>query len=176
LFVERDDQSLAFAPDAAQAVRGPTRETPKIAGAKVGQFMLLPVSPEILHGVEFGRIGREAAGDHSACQRFKVLADGFGTVDARAVPDDQQLPGQMALEMSEELNDLRALDAAGKEPEVEVRPGQSGDGPEVLPVEAVQEQRCLPLGDQVRTRCGFWVRPLSSMKTIVGPSARGLFF
>lgn len=35
-------------------------EFPEGFGAQVGQFMLLPVSPQVLHGVEFGRVGGQA--------------------------------------------------------------------------------------------------------------------
>ena len=146
LFPERDDEAVPFAADATQPVGGPARETPQVTGAEVGQFMLLPVSPEILHGVEFGRVGWQAAGDDLALQGFEVLADGGGTMDGRAIPDKQQFAGHMALQMGQELNDLRALDAAGKEPEVEVLPSQPGDGAEVFPIETVEEQRRLSLG------------------------------
>ena len=59
LFPEGDDEAMAFAADAAdaaQTVGGPTRKAPEVTGAAVGQFMLLPVGPEILHRVQFGRI------------------------------------------------------------------------------------------------------------------------
>ena len=103
LFPERNDEAVAFASDAAQAVGRPARETPQVSGAEVGQFMLLPVGPEILHGVKFGRIGWQTAGEDCALQRFEVLADGGGTMDGRAIPDDQQLARQMTLQMTKEL-------------------------------------------------------------------------
>ncbi len=117
------------------------REAPEVTGTEVGKFMLLPAGPEpsgarspaagspqgsaggrwpILHRVEFGGVGRQAAGEDFAFQRFEIFADGGGAMDGGAVPGDQQLAGRMALQMSEELEDLRALDAAGKEPAVEV--------------------------------------------------------
>ena len=99
---ERGDEPLAFAADAAQAVSGPARKAPEITSAEVGPCMLLPVGPEILHGVKFGRIGWPAAGEDFALQGFEVLAEGRGAMDRRAVPDDEQLAGQMALQVTEE--------------------------------------------------------------------------
>jgi hypothetical protein len=52
----------------------------------------------------------------------------------------------MALQMTAEFDDLRALDAAGQEPEVEVHPSPPGNRPKVLPMKAVQEQRRLAPG------------------------------
>ena len=146
LFPEGDDEAMAFAADAGPTVGDPTRKAPEVTGAEVGQFMLLPVGPEILPRVQFGRRGWPAAGAASAGQRFEVLVDRGGTRAGRAGPDDQQFAGEVTLPVAEELNDLRALDAAGQEPEVKVAPSQSGDGSKVFPIEAMEEPRRLPLG------------------------------
>jgi hypothetical protein len=52
----------------------------------------------------------------------------------------------MALEVGEELDDLRAFDRTGEEPEVETPPRDAGDRGEQVPVEMVLEDRRLPPG------------------------------
>lgn len=102
LFPARDDEAVTFAPEATQTVRRPTRETPQVPCAEIGQFMLFPVGPEILHRIELGRIGWQAAGDDLTLQGCEVWAAGGGTREGRASPDDQQLARQRTLQMAEE--------------------------------------------------------------------------
>src|ERR1700676_2657505 len=56
---------------------------------------------------------------------------------AQAVPNDQQLARQMAHQMFEELDYLRTLDGAGKEPKVKVPPRHPCHCRQSLPVEVV---------------------------------------
>src|SRR6202790_4337046 len=60
---------------------------------------------------------------------------------AQAVPNDQQLIRQMAHQMFEELDYLRTLDGAGKEPKVKVPPRHPCHCRQSLPVEVVLQHR-----------------------------------
>jgi len=62
----------------------------------------------------------------------------------QTIPDDQQFAGDVAQEMSEKLNDLRAADGSWKQPEVEVPPGYSRNGRQSLPVKVILQHRRLP--------------------------------
>lgn len=146
LFPKRGDEAVTFAPDAPQTVSGPPGELPQIAGTQVGQFALLPIGPEVFDRIEFGSIGREAFDPEFAAQFGNVLAHDLGAVDGGPVPDDEQAAGHMALEVVEELNDLRALDTALKKPEVAVPKRDAGDRREIVPAEWVEKQRRLALG------------------------------
>src|SRR5271156_181586 len=59
LMPEGADEAGAFTSDAAQGMGGPAGELPEIAGAQVGQLVLFPITPEVLHRVEFRCIRRE---------------------------------------------------------------------------------------------------------------------
>src|SRR6202162_2136637 len=59
----------------------------------------------------------------------------------QAVPNDQQLIRQMTHQMSEELDHLRALDGAGKEPKVKVPPRHPCHCRQSFPVEVVLQHR-----------------------------------
>src|SRR6202790_693399 len=61
----------------------------------------------------------------------------------QAVPNDQQLIRQMTQQMFEELDYLRTLDGAGKEPKVKVPPRHPCHCRQSLPVEVVLQHRGL---------------------------------
>src|SRR3979490_2538912 len=61
----------------------------------------------------------------------------------QAVPNDQQLIRQMTHQMSEELDHLRTLDGAGKEPKVKVPPRHPCHCRQSFPVEVVLQHRGL---------------------------------
>src|SRR5712672_2890322 len=62
---------------------------------------------------------------------------------AQAVPNDQQLIRQMTHQMFEELDHLRTLDGAGKEPKVKVPPRHPRHCRQRFPVEVVLQHRSL---------------------------------
>jgi len=88
---EGADEPRAFTADAAQGVGGPTGELPEIVGAQVGQLMLLPVAPQVLHRVEFRGISRETFHPDFTVQTSQVLTHQAAAVGGHAVPDDEQL-------------------------------------------------------------------------------------
>ena len=108
--------------------------------------MLFPVTPEVLHRVEFGCIGRKAFHPDFTVQAFQVLPHELATVCGHAVPNNEQLSSDMTLEVFQEINHLLCPDCTGIEPKVEVPPRQSGDGRELLPVEVELQNRGLAFG------------------------------
>ena len=66
-------------------------------------------------------------------------------------------------------------DRAGEEPEVEAPEGNPSDHRELLPAEAVLQDRGVAPGDQVRARQGRSERPDSSTKTITRPCRAAIF-
>jgi hypothetical protein len=44
---------------AAQSLTGPSAELTEVVGAEVGQLVMFPVAPDVLHRIEFGRVGRQ---------------------------------------------------------------------------------------------------------------------
>jgi hypothetical protein len=100
---------------------------------------------EILHRVEFGGVRRETFHPDFAVESGNILADELAAMDAGPVPDDEQLAGDMALEMAQKLDDPLAGDGSLVEPEVKVLPGESRDGRELVPVEVELQYGRLPL-------------------------------
>jgi len=77
--------------------------------------------------------------------------------------------------MFEEFDHLRTFEGARVKPEVKVPDCHPAMTESFFPVEVELQDRGLPRGAQVRTRCGFWLNPLSSMKTKIPLSRRAFF-
>src|SRR5579883_2109700 len=132
--------------------------------------MLLPVGPNVFDRIQF----RGVAGEVSHPQTLALLGDevagNLAAVGRQPVPDDQQRSGNMTEQGLKAVDHLRAFHTALVKPEIEV-----------VERERVSQWKLYcrtgvsPRGHQVRTRCGRWLIPLSSMKTIVRPSFLGFF-
>jgi hypothetical protein len=157
LMPEGTDEAGAFTSDAAQGMGGPAGELPEIAGAQVGQLVLFPITPEVLHGVQFWSIGGETFHPDFAFQAFQVLAHESAAVGGYAVPDDEQFAFDVTLQVFQKIDDLLGLDRAGVEAKVKIPPSQSSDGRELLPVEVELQDRGLAFG----TPCAHSVRFLA---------------
>ena len=113
--------------------------------AQVGKFMVLPVPPQVFHRVEFRGIGRQLLDDNPSSLLLQVLRYQPTAVAGQTVPDDQQLPPQVAREVPQKIDHLWAAHRPGIETEVEVPSGDPGDGRERLPVEVIlQHGRLTP--------------------------------
>ena len=143
---EGADETRTFTADAAQGMGGPAGELPQIAGTQVGQLVLLPITPEVLHRVKFRGISWETFHPDFPFQAFQVCAHESAAVGGHAVPDDQQLALDVMLEVFQEVDNLLGLDRTGVEAKVKVPPRQPGDGRELFPVEVELQDRSLAFG------------------------------
>ena len=114
--------------------------------AQVRKFTVLPVAPHILHRIELGRVPGEGLQRDPAPLGADVLLDDVAAMSGETVPDDEQLAAQMALKVTEELDDLWPFNRTGEEPEVETPPGDPRDRREQVPVEVVLQDGRLPPG------------------------------
>ncbi len=124
----------------------PAGELPEIAGTQVGQLMLFPVTPEVLHRVKFRGICRETFHPDFALQALQVRPHQLAAVGGHTIPDDEQSALDVTLQVFQEIDYLLGLDRTGVEAKVKVPPRQSGDGRELLPVEVELQDRGLALG------------------------------
>lgn len=120
-------------------------------GDEVGDLVGLEVAPHVFGGVEFRGVSRQAFDLEAPRGAGYIVPHQRATVDAGAVPEDQQLAGKVTLEVAEELHDLGSLDASGVDLEVEAQEGQSANDREALPVEGLLEHgRLAPRGPGAR--------------------------
>ena len=127
----------------AQGGGGLPTEFPGLGGDPIGDFMRLEMSPHILHRIEFGRMGRQPPDLNASPGGGDVVFDQQAAMNGRPIPEDQDLPGNMPLEMIQEFNHLKTLDAAGMDLKEASPQGQSTDDREALPIERLVEHRGL---------------------------------
>ena len=163
-------------PHPAQRRAGSVTQLPEVLRAEVWQLVMFPVAPDVLCRIQLGGVCGQVFERDPATLGADVLAHEAATVRGEAVPDDQQLAGQMPLEVGEKLHDLRCLDRAGEEPEVKVPPGDAGDRRESLPVEVVLEDWRLPAGCPRPAPVGALAQPALVDEDDRLPLAGGVFF
>ena len=134
--------------------------------------MLFPVTPEVLHRVEFRGIGREAFHPDFTVQTAQVFPHEAAAVGGHAVPDDEQLALHVTLKVFQEVDHLLGLDRTRVEAKVKVPPRQPGDGRELLPVEVELQDRGLPFG----TPCAHPMRLLAQTALVDEEEGTPFFF
>src|SRR5450759_2081838 len=133
---ERTDQGRSTL-HGAQGVAGAGFQVGEVPSAAIGQLVVLEMTPDVLSGIELGRIGWQLLDLNGAVERFDVFTHECRAMCGKTVPDNQQGIAQLMPEGVEELDDLRALDGTGKEPKVEAAEGNPGDDGELIPIEVV---------------------------------------
>ena len=105
--------------------------------------MLLPVGPQILHWVQFGSVAGKILQPQTSSLLLYVLPYLAAAVAGQAVPNDQQLAGNVTQQVGQELDDLGTTDRSRKQSEVKVPPSHARYRRQTLPVEVVLQHRCL---------------------------------
>jgi hypothetical protein len=114
--------------------------------ADVAQFDALEVAPDALVRVEVRRVAGELlqADAVGAALGQKVL-DGLAAMDRRAIPDHQELAGDMAQQVLEEAHDIRALvGVVLHEHQQAALGGDPADDRQMVATEGQAEDRRLP--------------------------------
>src|SRR5215472_12971374 len=104
---------------------------------------MLPVTPDILHRIEFRCVGRQLFDRESAIVRGDELFDSASAMRRQSVPHHQQPAWQVTQQMAEEVDDFCGADGTAIEPEVEVPPGDPGRDRQHFPGEVVLQDRSL---------------------------------
>jgi len=99
--------------------------------------MLLTVAPDIFDRIEFRRVSRQKLQFDPPALVGDKFAHQTTPMDRQPIPDDRQPARDVPLQVLQELNYLRRLDAAREKAEVKVPDGNAGHGREALPVERV---------------------------------------
>ena len=174
LFPERGHQG-GSALHRTEPAPGELAQLTDVPRAEIAKFMGLEMAKEVFDRIELRRIGRQELNLDLASTGFNVLPNHAALMYLGAIPNDEQLFPDLALECLEKLHALRRPYGAGKQSEVEVPEAHPGDDRQLLPREAVLDHRCLATGAQVRTRVGRSESPDSSTNTITRPSFAAFF-
>lgn len=132
------ERQLSLFPECSDQRWSPLHRLEPIAGelanfangveAQISDLMLLEIGPDRLNRIELGSIGRQACNRNMSVQVFQPRVEFAASMDGGAIPDDQQRLLDLALERAEKFDDLLGTNGPGKEPEVELREGQAGNG------------------------------------------------
>jgi len=137
--------------------------------------MVLPVSPDVLHGVKLWSIGRQVLKTDGAGLFGHKVFNQATTVGFGAIPNHHQLSFNVTLKMGEKLNDLGASNTARMQLKVKVPPGNPGYRRKLLPVKRILQHRSLSF----RRPCPTTVRPLAEPTLVdehyCAPLALGFF-
>src|SRR5947209_1128500 len=99
--------------------------------------MLFAITPDIFHRVELWGVCRQILKVDRATQAGDKVPHQTATVSRQPVPNHQQLGTDVPLQMPQEFDDLRAFDAAGKQPEIEAPDGNASYSREAFPVKGI---------------------------------------
>ncbi len=145
-----------------------------VLGTEVGDLMLFAVAPDVLGRVELRRRGWQTCESDGSRTGLDILLHQPAAMCLESIPDGSaacvamELPAQVA----QKVHDLRALDRAGIQPEIERPDGHHGDhGQPLSQLKASCNIGVCTRRAHVRTRCGRSLSPDSSTKTRVRPSA-----
>src|SRR5215472_7643856 len=107
----------------------------EITRAEIGQFAMLPVTPDVLHRVELRRIARQTLDRELTILGSDEFAHQDGSMRGQPVPHHQQLAPQLAQQVAEKIHHLRGADRTLIETEVEVPPSDASRGREHFPID-----------------------------------------
>jgi hypothetical protein len=106
--------------------------------------VVFAVGPDVLHWVQFRRVGRQVLRFQTSFLVTNELLCDPTAVCRKAVPNQQNVAIDVAEQVLEELNDLLGLDGLFEDLKVEVPEGDAGDYRQGLPVAVELENRRLP--------------------------------
>ena len=122
-------------------------ELGEVPWTEVGHLMLLPMRPQVFDGIEFGCIGRQKLQLDIAAFSVDVIADQAAAMGLQAIPNDEEFAAaEMAAEIFEEGDEFGGADGAVDELEVDIPEGDARHGGELVPCEAVLQDRRLASG------------------------------
>src|ERR1019366_10372440 len=104
------------------------------------------MSPDVLHRVELWSVGGQVLKLDRTTLSLDIVAYQARSMRGETIPDDQELATDVRLQSFEELDNLRALDRSGEQSEVEAPEAHPSDHRQLLPSEAVLQDRCLASG------------------------------
>lgn len=143
--------------------------------AEIGQLALLHVAPNVLDRIEFGRVGGQSFQEQVPVERFDIVLDDPAAVRRQAVPDDQQLAANVLGQRLQEFDELWTADRPGMQAEVEIPKTDAGHDRQLLPVEAVLQDRRLAFWRPGLDPSGSLAQSAFVDKDDGAPFATGLF-
>ena len=100
--------------------------------------------PHILDRIKFGRVSGQPLDDEAASRGRHIVFDQHAPVDGGPIPDDQQFPRQVPLEVVQKIHHLETFDAARMDLEIKPPQRQAANNRKTFPIEGLVQHRSLP--------------------------------
>ena len=101
---------------------------------------------QIFHGVQFRRICRQKCHLNFAVKIVEEFTNLATLMDFEAIPDYEQLLANLTVQRLQEFNALGRSNSTWKQSKVNLPPADPSNDRQLLPVETVLQDRCLPFG------------------------------
>src|SRR5258708_5421185 len=111
--------------------------------AEVRQFVMFPITPDVLHRIEFRSVGWQVVQRQAAALAGDKFPHQPAAMGLRAIPHHQQLARQVAQQMTQEVDYFGSANGSFVRSEIEIPPSDASDGREHLPVEMILQHRGL---------------------------------
>ncbi len=145
LFPEGCDQVAALL-HGFETTPGKVTDLMEFVSAEIAEFMDLKIPPQVLHRVQFRGIRREKSDLDIDIVPLHIAPHQLALVRLQPVPNDEQRSRDLPVKGLEERDDLRSLDAARKQAEIELPESDTRNDRELVPGEAVLQHRGLSPG------------------------------
>src|SRR6202795_4530470 len=112
----------------ARARRAARLKLDEVVRAEVGQLVMFPITPDVLHRIEFRSIGRQVVQRQAAPLAGDKFPDQVAAMSLGAIPDYQQSARQMTQQVRKKVHHLWGADGLLVKPEIEVPSSEASDG------------------------------------------------
>src|SRR5260370_10788171 len=107
---------------------------------------MFPITPDVLHRIEFRSIGRQVVQRQAAPLAGDKFPDQVAAMSLGAIPDYQQSARQMTQQVREKVHHLWGADGLSVKPRIKGPPHDAGGSREHLPVERILAPGALRAG------------------------------
>src|ERR1044072_8352894 len=157
----RSQRKLGLLPEGSDQ-RGPALAASQLASGfpaqvwqgfwtKVRQGMTLEMSPNVFDGIEFRGVRRQSRQREVTGSALNVGLHGPAAMHRQAIPDHQELAGNLTAKVAKELHRLPTFDAAAIQAKVKFPPSDARDDRELAPRVTEHQLRGLSFGGPRRS-------------------------
>lgn len=137
------EDNLGSSSHAPQGGSSIAAQFPSVADDEISELVLFEVRPQVFDGIEFRRVSRQRCKLQPPLGGGHELLDQPTAMDGSSIPKNQQWRVQVPQKCGQELDDLRALDGARMDLEIEIPQRHSRDDRKTLPAKSLLDHRSL---------------------------------
>jgi len=111
---------------------------------EIRKFMMLHITPNVFHRVQFRSVGRKKFQLQAfLLRRYKILHEP-AAMTSEPIPNDQEFSGDMSQQMAKKHHHLLAANRSRIQPKEDAPPSNPRNSRQGFPIEVILQNRCLP--------------------------------